>query len=64
MIRRALSDFAVSPGAAVMVGDRRSVDIVAGRAAGVKTIWLRSEDGGGAAADVTINSLTELSRHV
>ncbi len=64
MVRRALSDLRVGPGAAVMVGDRRPIDIVAGRAAGVRTIWLRTEDGGGPAADVTIDSLIELPRHV
>jgi HAD superfamily hydrolase (TIGR01662 family) len=64
MVRKALSDLGTSPGAAVMIGDRRSVDIVAGRAAGVRTIWLRSDDGGGPEADVTIESMAELLQHI
>lgn len=64
MVRRALSDMETGPTDAVMVGDRRSIDIVAGRAAGVRTIWLRTDDGGGPAADVTIDSLVELLHQV
>lgn len=64
MVRKALSDLETSPGAAVMVGDRRSIDIAAGRAAGIRTIWLRSDDGGGPAADVTIDSMAELLWHI
>lgn len=60
MVRTALSGLGVAPGAAVMVGDRRSIDIVAGRSAGVRTVWLRSDDGGGPAADVTVDSMTAL----
>ncbi len=60
MVRKALSEMETGPTDAVMVGDRRSIEIVAGRAAGVRTIWLRTDDGGGPAADVTIDSLVEL----
>ncbi len=63
-VRKALSDLGMPSTDAVMVGDRRSIDIVAGRAAGVRTIWLRTEDGGGPAADVTIDSIAELLDHV
>jgi len=60
MLRDALVGLGVPPGAAVMVGDRRAVDIAAGRAAGTATVWLRSDDGGGPKADQIIDSLTQL----
>lgn len=60
LIRRALTDLGVQPGDAVMVGDRRPVDVVAGRSAGVGTIWLRSDDGGGPEADHVIDDLRSL----
>jgi len=60
MIRHALTALAVAPGAALMVGDRRSSDVAAGRAAGVGTVWLRREDGGGPTPDHTIDNLLEL----
>ena len=60
MLRDALADLGVPASAAVMVGDRRRVDIVAGRAAGAATVWIRSEDGGGPEADWTIESLAQL----
>lgn len=60
MLRQALADFGVGPEAALMVGDRRSSDIAAGRAAGVATVWLRREDGGGPEPDHTIDQLGEL----
>jgi HAD superfamily hydrolase (TIGR01549 family) len=60
MLRDALAGLRVSPSSAVMVGDRRAVDIAAGRAAGTATVWLRSEDGGGPQADRIIESLLEL----
>lgn len=60
LVRRALSDLGVAPGEAALIGDRRSVDVVAGRSAGVRTIWLRSEDGGGPKADREIDELFEL----
>lgn len=61
MLRRALEDFGVGPEAAVMVGDRRSVDIAAGRAAGIRSVWLQTEDGGGPDPDASIRTLSELS---
>ncbi len=60
LIRRALADLAIAPSEAVLIGDRRSVDIIAGRLAGVRTIWLRSDDGGGPSADQDIDELSEL----
>ncbi len=60
MLRSALNGLGVPPEAAVMVGDRRAVDVAAGRAAGTATVWLRSDDGGGPQADRIIDSLTQL----
>lgn len=60
MIRHALAALGVAPEAALMVGDRRSSDVAAGRAAGVGTVWLRREDGGGPSPDHTIERLVEL----
>lgn len=60
MLRRALTAMAAAPESAVMVGDRRDRDIAAGRAAGVQTVWIQSDDGGGPQADFTIASLVEL----
>lgn len=60
MLRDALARLGVAPSSAVMVGDRRAVDIAAGRAAGTSTVWLRSDDGGGPQADRIIGSLAEL----
>ena len=60
MLRAALSALGVTPGSAVMVGDRRGSDVAAGRAAGLRTVWLRSEDGGGPPPDRTIDRLVEL----
>ncbi len=60
MIRRALAALGVDASNALMVGDRRDSDVAAGRAAGVGTVWLRREDGGGPAPDHTIDDLAEL----
>ena len=60
MLRDALGVLQSEPGAAVMVGDRRASDIAAGRAAGVATVWIRSDDGGGPEPDFTIDSIVEL----
>jgi HAD superfamily hydrolase (TIGR01549 family) len=60
MVRRALSDLGVRAGSALMVGDRRGSDIAAGRSAGVGTVWLRSDDGGGPQPDHTIDHLSRL----
>ncbi|MEE8366683.1 MAG: HAD family hydrolase [Thermoanaerobaculia bacterium] len=60
MLRDALAVLQSEPGDSVMVGDRRASDIAAGRAAGVATVWIRSEDGGGPAPDFAIDSLAAL----
>ncbi|MEO8505327.1 MAG: HAD family hydrolase [Acidobacteriota bacterium] len=60
MLRAALLALGVDPAAAVMVGDRRGSDVAAGRAAGLRTIWLRSADGGGPRPDLEIDSMSEL----
>jgi putative hydrolase of the HAD superfamily len=60
MIRHALAALDVDRSNALMVGDRRGSDVAAGRAAGVGTVWLRREDGGGPAPDYTIDQLAEL----
>ena len=60
MIRDALAVLQSDPNETVMVGDRRASDVAAGRAAGVATVWIRSDDGGGPAADFTIDSLAAL----
>ncbi len=57
MIRRALAELQIEPARALMVGDRRSSDVAAGRAAGVGTIWLRRHDGGGPEPDYAIDEL-------
>jgi HAD superfamily hydrolase (TIGR01509 family) len=60
MLRDALTALKSESSRAVMVGDRRASDIAAGRAAGVATVWIRSDDGGGPEADFTIGSMAEL----
>lgn len=60
MLREALARLAVPAGEAAFVGDRRSNDIAAGKAAGVRTVWLRSEDRAGPAPDLEIADLAEL----
>ena len=60
MLRDALTVLQSEPGNSVMVGDRRASDIAAGRAAGVATVWVRSEDGGGPEPDFAIDSLAAL----
>ncbi|MGH9464874.1 MAG: HAD family hydrolase, partial [Thermoanaerobaculia bacterium] len=60
MLRAALKALEVAPAQAVMVGDRRSTDVAAGRAAGTRTVWIRSEDGGGPQAEHTIRGIAEL----
>jgi HAD superfamily hydrolase (TIGR01509 family) len=60
MMRSALGELGVRPTEAVMVGDRRPNDVAAGRAAGTGTIWVRSDDGGGPAADFKVESLAEV----
>jgi HAD superfamily hydrolase (TIGR01662 family) len=60
MIRHALTTLGVAPSAALMVGDRRTSDVAAGRAAGVDTVWIRTDDGGGPAPDHTIDKISQL----
>lgn len=60
MLRNALASLGVEAGNALMVGDRRISDVAAGRAAGVETVWVRSDDGGGPQADHEIGSVAEL----
>lgn len=60
MLQRALTSLGVGPDDAVMVGDRRSSDVAAGHAAGVRTVWVRSPDVDGPEADREVASLAEL----
>jgi len=60
MLRAALAAHGVAAEEALMVGDRRSVDVAAGRAAGVPTVWVRSLDTGGPRPDHEISSIAEL----
>lgn len=60
MLRSALEELGVAASAAIMVGDRRSSDVAAGRAAGVATVWIRSDHRKGPSADWTIDSIAEL----
>jgi len=62
LLQRALESLGVEPDEAVMVGDRRSTDVAAGRAAGLRTVWVTGSggDADGPEADATIGSLAEL----
>jgi FMN phosphatase YigB (HAD superfamily) len=60
MLRNAMAALDVPAERALMIGDRRTSDVAAGRAAGVGTVWLRSDDGGGPRADHEIDSLADL----
>lgn len=60
MLRQAMEALRAEPSKTVMVGDRRDRDIAAGRLAGTRTVWIRSEDGGGPEPDGSIDSLAEL----
>lgn len=60
MLLSALADLGTSPAKGVMVGDRKKSDIAAGRAAGVRTIWLRSHHVEGPEPDATIDALVGL----
>lgn len=64
MLLAALAELGVPPAEAIMVGDRRSADVVAGRSAGVRTVWLRSADAVGPPPDFTIERMEELPRLV
>ena len=60
MLRNAMRVLGTTPEESIMVGDRRSVDVAAGRVAGTGTVWIRSDDGGGPKADRAIRALSEL----
>lgn len=60
LLRLAMTAVGSQPTSTVMVGDRRERDIAAGHFAGARTVWIRSADNGGPAADATIDSLSEL----
>ena len=60
MLLGALARLGVEPAAAVMVGDRRETDVAAGRAAGTRTVWLRSRHADGPEPDRVIARLAEL----
>lgn len=62
MLLSALEEVGVAPDAALMVGDRRKSDVAAGRAAGTRTVWLRSQHADGPEPDFTIDRLDELPR--
>ena len=62
MLLAALARLGVEPAAAVMVGDRRETDVAAGRAAGARTVWLRSAHAEGPAPDAVIERLADLPR--
>ena len=60
LLRAALGDLEIEVSSAAMVGDRQNRDIAAGRAAGVATVWVRSEHEEGPTADATVDSLADL----
>lgn len=60
MLHEALHALDVQPAAAVMVGDRKASDVAVGRAAGTRTVWLRSPHDEGPEADATIERLVDL----
>jgi HAD superfamily hydrolase (TIGR01509 family) len=60
MLHEVLAALGAEPRSAVMVGDRRASDVAAGRAAGMRTVWLRSEFSDGPAADADIDSIADL----
>lgn len=60
MLLAALSVLGTPPERAVMVGDRRPADVAAGRAAGLRTVWVQRNPAPGPAADAEIAALPEL----
>ena len=60
MLLSALAELGAAPAEAVMVGDRKKSDVAAGRAAGVRTVWLRSPHAEGPDPDATIERLADL----
>ncbi len=59
--RQALTALGAVPEEAWMIGDRRSSDVAAARAAGIFSVWLRSHDTGGPRPDLEVSSLEELA---
>lgn len=64
LLRSALRVLGVPAAEALMVGDRRAVDIAAGMAAGVGTVWVRCDDPDGPAADWIVDSVVDLPQLV
>jgi HAD superfamily hydrolase (TIGR01509 family) len=60
MLLATLSALGTAPDRAVMVGDRPATDVAAGRAAGTRTVRVRSPHREGPPADAEIASLAEL----
>jgi putative hydrolase of the HAD superfamily len=60
LLHRALEALGTEAPRAVLVGDRRSTDVAAGRAAGLRTVWVRSLDEEGPEPEATIGSIVEL----
>ncbi len=58
--RRALEALGAEPSRAILVGDRRSSDVAAARATGLRAVWVRSPDEAGPAPDATIGSIVDL----
>jgi 4-nitrophenyl phosphatase len=65
LLELALRRLRVAPQRAAMVGDQRDTDVQAGRAAGLRTIWVRSDvsrPSEGVQPDFVVESLAELLR--
>lgn len=61
MLRQAMNELGEpDPSAVMMVGDRRASDIVAGRLAGTRTVWVRSEHREGPRPDHSVRALAEV----
>ncbi len=60
LARRALERLGTDASRALVVGDRRSTDVAAARAAGLRAVWVRSRDELGPDPDATIGSVVEL----
>jgi FMN phosphatase YigB (HAD superfamily) len=60
LVRAALEALGAEPESALLVGDRRSTDVAAARAAEIATVWVESGDEEGPEPDAIIGSLAEL----
>lgn len=60
LLQAALEALDAGADEAVLVGDRRSADVAAARAAGVAAVWVRSPDQDGPEPDATIGSIVAL----